>query len=316
MRMRHVTVRQLQIFVQSAQAPSLARAAEALNITPAAVSFQLKQIESMSGFALFERAGRKTRLTEAGTELLGYAKIVLQTLQDADQALARLRGVSGGRVTLGLVSTAKYFVPHVLARFSLAYPGITLHLRDGNRSQILEGVVKGDLDLAIMGRPPDGMDVAAEAFAPHPSVVIAAPDHPLVAYERLPLSILASEPFILREDGSGTRGLMEQVLGAAGLSLRAGMTTSSNEMIKQAVMAGMGIAVISRHTIGLELGLGLLRTLPVEGFPLMRSWYVAHRRNMPLMPVHARLRAFLLENGQKIIDLMERGYVARQPQLP
>jgi len=314
--MRHVTVRQLQIFVQSAQAPSLARAAEALNITPAAVSFQLKQIESMSGFALFERAGRKTRLTEAGTELLGYAKIVLQTLQDADQALARLRGVSGGRVTLGLVSTAKYFVPHVLARFSLAYPGITLHLRDGNRSQILEGVVKGDLDLAVMGRPPDGMDVAAEAFAPHPSVVIAAPDHPLVAYERLPLSILASEPFILREDGSGTRGLMEQVLGAAGLSLRAGMTTSSNEMIKQAVMAGMGIAVISRHTIGLELGLGLLRTLPVEGFPLMRSWYVAHRRNMPLMPVHARLRAFLLENGQKIIDLMERGYVARQPQLP
>lgn len=316
MRMRHVTVRQLQIFVQSAQAPSLARAAEALNITPAAVSFQLKQIESMSGFALFERAGRKTRLTEAGTELLGYAKIVLQTLQDADQALARLRGVSGGRVTLGLVSTAKYFVPHVLARFSLAYPGITLHLRDGNRSQILEGVVKGDLDLAIMGRPPDGMDVAAEAFAPHPSVVIAAPDHPLVAYERLPLSILASEPFILREDGSGTRGLMEQILSASGLSLRAGMTTSSNEMIKQAVMAGMGIAVISRHTIGLELGLGLLRTLPVEGFPLMRSWYVAHRRNMPLMPVHARLRAFLLENGQKIIDLMERGYVARQPQLP
>ena len=316
MRMRHVTVRQLQIFVQSAQAPSLARAAEALNITPAAVSFQLKQIESMSGFALFERAGRKTRLTEAGTELLGYAKIVLQTLQDADQALARLRGVSGGRVTLGLVSTAKYFVPHVLARFSLAYPGITLHLHDGNRSQILEGVVKGDLDLAIMGRPPDGMDVAAEAFAPHPSVVIAAPDHPLVAYERLPLSILASEPFILREDGSGTRGLMEQILSASGLSLRAGMTTSSNEMIKQAVMAGMGIAVISRHTIGLELGLGLLRTLPVEGFPLMRSWYVAHRRNMPLMPVHARLRAFLLENGQKIIDLMERGYVARQPQLP
>ncbi len=308
--MRHVTVRQLQIFVQAAQAPSLARAAEDLHVTPAAISFQLKQIETMSGFALFERAGRKTRLTEAGTELLAYAKIVLQTLQDADQALARLRGVSGGRVTLGLVSTAKYFVPHVLARFTLAYPGITIHLRDGNRSQILEGVLKGELDLAIMGRPPEGADVAAEVFAPHPSVVIASPTHPLVAYDKLPQSILASEPFILREDGSGTRGLIEQFLTSAGLSLRVGMTTSSNEMIKQAVMAGMGIAVISRHTIGLELGLGLLRTLPVEGFPLMRSWYVAHRRNMPLMPVHARLRAFLLENGQKIIDLLEHGYSA------
>ncbi len=308
--MRHVTVRQLQIFVQAAQAPSLARAAEDLHVTPAAISFQLKQIETMSGFALFERAGRKTRLTEAGTELLAYAKIVLQTLQDADQALARLRGVSGGRVTLGLVSTAKYFVPHVLARFTLAYPGITIHLRDGNRSQILEGVLKGELDLAIMGRPPEGADVAAEVFAPHPSVVIASPTHPLVAYDKLPQSILASEPFILREDGSGTRGLIEQFLTSAGLSLRVGMTTSSNEMIKQAVMAGMGIAVISRHTIGLELGLGLLRTLPVEGFPLMRSWYVAHRRNMPLMPVHARLRAFLLENGQKIIDVLEHGYSA------
>ena len=308
--MRHVTVRQLQIFVQAAQAPSVARAAEDLHVTPAAISFQLKQIETMSGFALFERAGRKTRLTEAGTELLAYAKIVLQTLQDADQALARLRGVSGGRVTLGLVSTAKYFVPHVLARFTLAYPGITIHLRDGNRSQILEGVLKGELDLAIMGRPPEGADVAAEVFAPHPSVVIASPTHPLVAYDKLPQSILASEPFILREDGSGTRGLIEQFLTSAGLSLRVGMTTSSNEMIKQAVMAGMGIAVISRHTIGLELGLGLLRTLPVEGFPLMRSWYVAHRRNMPLMPVHARLRAFLLENGQKIIDLLEHGYSA------
>jgi DNA-binding transcriptional LysR family regulator len=219
-----------------------------------------------------------------------------------------MRGLTTGRVTIGLVSTAKYFAPHLLARFNAEHPNVAITLRDDNRRRIVEALEKGEIDLAIMGKPPGGSELVAEEFAPHPSVIIAAPGHPLAGYESLPASVLAGEKFIIREDGSGTRALTEQFFGGAGLSLRVAMTTSSNEMIKQAVMAGMGIALISAHTIGLELGLGLIRTLPVEGFPLMRSWYVAHRPGMPLLPVHASLRSFLLAHGQSIIDGLERGH--------
>ena len=309
--MRNVTVRQLQIFTAASEAQSFVRAAERLRISPAAVSFQIKQIEDMSGFALFERIGRKVAPTEAGIALLGYARTVLQALTDADQALTALRGGAGGRVMIGAISTAKYIVPHALARFQAHYPGVAIHLRDGNRREITEALVKGEIELAVMGRPAETADVVATAFAAHPSVVIAAPDHPLTRAASLPAAALAGERFIVREDGSGTRGLIDQMCRAAGFAPRIGMTTSSNETIKQAVMAGMGIALISRHTIGLELSLGLLVTLPVEGFPLLRAWFVAHRRAMPLLPVHTRLRDFLLAEGQAVIDGLEAGYAAR-----
>jgi DNA-binding transcriptional LysR family regulator len=221
-----------------------------------------------------------------------------------------LRGLSGGRVTIGLVSTAKYIVPHLLTRFQATYPAITIDLRDGNRQWIIEALVKGEIDLAIMGQPPADADVLAEPFAPHPSVIIASPSHPLAGLTDLPASALAGEPFVAREEGAGTRSLMERYFQAHGFPPRIVMTSSSNETIKQAVMAGMGIALISQHTIGLELGLGMMTTLSIEGFPLMRSWFVAHRRNMPLLPVHARLRGFLLDGGQAIIDELDRGYRA------
>ena len=304
--MRHVTIRQLQVFVEAAQALSFARVADRLHLTPAGVSFQIKQIESQTGFALFERVGKKVALTDAGRILLGYAKQMLQSLNDADQAMTALKGLSGGQATIGLVSTAKYIVPHMLTRFQAEYPAVALTLMDGNRRWIIDALVKGDIDLAIMGQPPANADVSAEPFAPHPSVIAAAPTHPLVGHGDLPASVLAGEPFVVREEGSGTRSLMDRFFQGAGLAPRIAMTTSSNETIKQAVMAGMGLALISRHTIGLELGLGMLTTLPVEGFPLMRSWFVAHRRNMPLLPVHARLKSFLLDEGQAIIDELEQ----------
>jgi DNA-binding transcriptional LysR family regulator len=306
--MRHVTIRQLQVFVEAAAALSFARVAERLHLTPAGVSFQIKQIEAQSGFALFERVGKKVTLTDAGKTLLGYAKQVLQSLRDADQAMMALKGMSGGRVTIGLVSTAKYIAPHLLTRFQARYPAIAIELREGNRRWITEALLKGDVDLAIMGQPPLGADVEAEAFAPHPSVIVASPSHPLAGLSDLPASMLGGEPFIAREEGSGTRSLMDGFFERNGLTPRVVMTTSSNETIKQAVMAGMGVALISRHTIGLELGLGMMTILAVEQFPLMRSWFVAHRRNMPLLPVHAQLRGFLLDGGQATIDELNRGY--------
>ena len=306
--MRNVTVRQLQMFAEAADARSFARAAETLHVSPAAISFQIKQLEDMSGFALFERTGKKAALTAAGEALLGYARIVLQALTDADQALMSLRGVVGGRVTLGAVSTAKYIVPHVLARFQADYPGITINLKFGNRHAITQALERGEIDLAIMGQPDGDSDVMATAFAPHPSVIIAAPDHRLLTAPSLRMAELASERLITREDGSGTRRLMEQAFLAAGVAPRIGMTTDSNETIKQAVMAGMGIAVISRHTIGLELALALVRLLPVQDFPVMRAWFVVRRRSMPMMPAHGCLERFLVEHGETVIGALEVGY--------
>jgi DNA-binding transcriptional LysR family regulator len=308
MTIRHATIRQLQIFVEAARTLSFARVAERLNLTPAAVSFQIKQIEGLCEFALFERVGRKVVLTDAGEALLEHAAVVLKALNDADQRMMALKGLSGGHVMIGLVSTAKYIVPHMLTRFQAEYPGVSIHLRDGNRREINTALVKGDIDIAIMGKPPQVAEIDAHRFAPHPSVMIAAPTHPLVGAEKIPLRALANERFIVREDGSGTRALMDRFFQAADFTPEIVMSSSSNETIKQAIMAGMGLALISAHTIALELGLGLVKTLDVEGLPLMRAWFVVHRRNMPLLPVHKQLRAFLVERGGKIVEGMEGVY--------
>ena len=300
--MRNVTFRQLQIFVATADSLSLARVAERLHLTPSAVSFQIKRIESQTGFALFERSGKRVHLTEPGQVLLGYARLVLRSLQDADEAMTALNGVSGGRVRLGLVSTGKYIVPHMIARFRAEAPGIRVLLNEGNRSDVLAMLTGGEVELAIMGQPPDGADVIAARFAPHPSVIVAPPSHPLAAQPRLAPSALTGEWFISREQGSGTRLLADGFFRRAGFSPRIAMESSSNEMIKQSVIAGMGLALISQHTISLELSLGLLVPLAVDGFPLMRSWFVAQRRSLPLLPVQLRLRTFLLHNGQAIIE--------------
>ncbi|WP_051340738.1 LysR family transcriptional regulator [Azospirillum halopraeferens] len=303
MTLRYATVRQLQIFVEAARTLSFARVAERLNLTPAAISFQIRQIEGLSGFPLFERVGRRVVLTDAGRELLPCARMVLDTLTAADQRMQALKGVSSGHVTLGLVSTATYIVPHLMGRFQADHPAVTITLQDGNRRRILEALTGGEVDLAVMGAPPDGAEVDAAPFAPHPTVLIAAPSNPLAgAPGPLPLAALAGQRFIVREDGSGTRALMERFFRAAGFVPDIAMTSSSNEMIKQAVMAGMGVALISRHTIALELSGGLLCTPAVEGLPLMRSWYVAQRRHTPALPVQASLRRFLVERAGALIE--------------
>jgi LysR family transcriptional regulator, low CO2-responsive transcriptional regulator len=308
--MRNVTVRQLQMFVEAAETGSFTRAAERLHVSPAAISFQIKQVEDGTGFALFERIGKRVAPTDAGQALLFYARSVLQSLHDADQSLMALRGVLSGRAKLGAVSTAKYIVPHIMARFQQQFQGVGIDLRFGNRRQIATALARGEIELAVMGRPPEESDLVADIFASHPTLLVAGPNHPLAAAPFLTVENLAGIPLIAREEGSGTRLLMEKLFADAGIPARIAMTTDSNETIKQAVMAGMGIAVLSQHTVGLELALGLLKPLNLENFPVMRSWFVAHRRAMPLMPAHTRLRAFFQEHGQAVIDDLELGYQA------
>ena len=309
MTIQHATLRQLQIFTAAARSLSFARVAELFGLTPGAVSFQIRQVEGHCGFPLFERVGRGVVLTQAGRDLQEHAIFILQALDNADRQMQALKGVTGGNINIGLVSTAKYIAPHMVSRFQAERPGVSIHLQDGNRREVNAMVVKGEVDLAIMGRPLDDTELLAEPFARHPSIMICAPDHPLADAPGVTLAELADNGFIAREEGAGTRALTDGYFQSHGFTPRIVMTSSSNETIKQAVMAGIGVALLSRHTVDLELTLGMLRELKVEGLPLMRSWYIAHRRSLPLLPVHAQLRSYLLERGQGIIDSIHANHM-------
>ena len=291
--MRGVTIRQLQIFAAAAGHLSFARTSEQLHLTQAGVSLQIKQLEEMAGFALFERRGRRVALTEAGEVLQRYAQRILDALKDADAALSALKGLTGGRIRVGVVSTAKYFAPALLVRFQRRYPGVRVSLSVNNREVIVRELERDEIDIAIMGQPPPRLPTESVAIADHPLVVIAWPQHPLAARTRIPLGALAGESFLLREQGSGTRSSMERFFAERGFEAKIGNEMSSNETIKQAVMAGMGLALISRHTIGLELATHRLAVLDVVGLPLMRRWYVVRRGGRFVSPAAAAFVDFV-----------------------
>jgi len=275
--MRGVTIRQLQIFVTAAGHLSFVRTSEQLHLTQAAVSLQIKRLEEIAGIALFERQRKKVVLTEAGEQLLRYAQQILDALKDADAAISALKGLRGGRISVGVVSTAKYFAPALIAQFQRQYPGVRASLSVNNREIIVRELEKNEIDVAIMGTPPQRIETKAMPFADHPLVVIAPPSHPLAAARRVPLGTLAGQTFLVREQGSGTRSSMERFFAERGFVPKIGNVMSSNETIKQAVMAEMGLAFISRHTIGFELQMHRLVELDIVGLPLMRRWYVVHR---------------------------------------
>ncbi len=295
--MRGVTIRQLQIFSTAAAHLSFARTSEQLHLTQAAVSLQVKQLEDLVGLALFERRGRKVHLTEAGEHLARYARVVLEALRDADAAISALKGLRGGRIAVGAVSTAKYFAPALIARFRQRHPDVRVVLSVNNREVIVRELERNEIDLAIMGTPPQRFETVAVPFADHPLVVIAPPSHPRARERAIPLEALAGERFLVREQGSGTRSSMERFFGERGFAPKIDSVMNSNETIKQAVMAGMGVAFISRHTIGLELATGHLCVLDVQGLPLMRRWYVVQRAGRFVSPATAAFVQFVVENG-------------------
>ena len=297
MPMRHATLRQLRVFEAVARHLSFSRAAAELHLTQPAVSMQVKALEQEAGLALVEQVGKKIHLTEAGRELQARAHAIDRELRAAEEALGAMRGLTRGRLTIGLVSTAKYFVPELLGRFLKAHPGVTVKLEVDNREAIIGLLAANAIDLAIMGRPPQNVDTAAEDFAPHPHVVIASPDHPLAGRRRIPLARLAEETFVIREPGSGTRGLLERLFAEHRLALKVSMEMASNETIKQAVIAGMGVSLLSLHTVGLELATRRLVILEVAGLPIVRKWYVVHLAQKRLSPVAEALKRFLLAEG-------------------
>jgi DNA-binding transcriptional LysR family regulator len=300
--MRNVTLRQMRVFAAVARYRSFTRAARELHLTQPAISQQIKLLETEIGLPLLEHIGRQIHLTAAGDELLRYASQVTELLREAGESLAAMRGLKRGVLKLGAVSTAKYFAPSLLSAFAPAYPEVTIRFTVGNREEIIQQLASNETDLVIMGRPPRELVTVAEPFAKHPLVIIASPNHPLANRRRIPLERLGSENFIIREEGSGTRASMEHVFGQRGVPIHATMEVGSNETIKQAVMAGMGISFISIHTVILELATGKLVTLNVTGLPLIRDWFVIHMKDKRLSPITAAFRAFLLQHGAAIID--------------
>jgi LysR family transcriptional regulator, low CO2-responsive transcriptional regulator len=300
--MRNMTLRQMRVFAAVARNLSFTRAARELHLTQPAVSQQVKLLEGEIGLPLFEQIGRKVHLAPAGAELLRYTEQAMELLRQAGESLSAMRGLKRGVLKLGAVSTAKYFAPSLLSAFKPAYPEVSIKFAVGNREEIIRQLAANEIDLVIMGRPPRELETVAEPFAKHPLVLIASPAHPLAAKRRIRLSQLATESFLIREEGSGTRASMERVFGERGVPIRVSMEVSSNETIKQAVMADMGISFISSHTVGLELAAGKLIILDVVGLPIIRDWYVIHLRDKRLAPIPAAFRTFLLEHGARIIQ--------------
>src|SRR5262245_27713198 len=300
--LKRVTLRQLRIWSLVAEHLSFSKAARELHLTQPAISIQVKQLQESAGVPLFEQIGKKLHLTEAGRELARYAATVNDLLREAEETLASHRGITGGIVRIGVVSTAKYFAPSMLAAFTHLHRDVRINLSVANREDIIRVLSDNAIDLAIMGRPPKGLRTVASPFAKHPLVIIAPADHPLARRQHIPLKQLANETFLMREPGSGTRMSMERTFKDRGVPYRTGMEISSNETIKQAVMAGLGVAFLSIHTAGLEPGAGRLAVLDVTGLPIMRDWYVIHLKDKRLTPVASALKEFLLANGARIIE--------------
>jgi LysR family transcriptional regulator, low CO2-responsive transcriptional regulator len=300
--MKNATLRQLRVFAAAARHQSFGKAAEELHLTPPAISMQIRELEEQVGLPLFDRSGRQVALTVTGEYLLVYVRKVLATLKDAEDAIARFRGLETGRVSIGMVSTAKYFVPRMLAQFRQEHPAIEVKLAvGGNREQLVALLRANEVDLAIMGRPPREFATRAEPFAVHPHSVVTTPDHPLTRIGHAPASLLANYEFIIRETGSGTRAAMEKFFADHRLQPRVAMEMTSNETIKQAVMAGMGVSFLSLHTIGLERRAGLLAVPDVEGLPVLKRWYVVNTLSKTLSPAAEAFRYFILEEGERFL---------------
>ncbi|HUW28192.1 MAG TPA: LysR family transcriptional regulator [Sulfuriferula sp.] len=299
--MRRLTLRQFKVFEAVARHLSFSRAAAELHLSQPAVSMQIKGLEAIVGQPLTEQLGKKIYLTEAGREVLHTSQNIAAQLNDLQTNLEQLRGMDSGRLNLAVTSTVNAVATDILARFRGRHPKLSIHLDVSNRESVLSQLAANSIDLAIMGQVPEGLGLEAIRFMDNPLVVIAPPGHPLTHKKRISVNELATESFLVREAGSGTRGAMERFFAAKGLEIRTSMEMSSNEAIKQAVQAGLGLGILSQQTLEMELALQRLAVLAVEGFPIMRHWYLVHRADKRLSPVAQAFKQFVLDEGKAAV---------------
>lgn len=313
--MRNLTLRHLRATQEIGKHGTIVQAANALGLTPSAVTIQLKQLEEDAGIILFDRTNDGVRPTAAGLAFIDAARSVEERLRQLEDAIDAIKGVRSGSLALGVVSTAKYFAPSLMATFRKSHPGIAVSLTIGNRAEIIAKLKDHDVDIALMGRPPKDIPLHAGVFGDHPLVMIAPPDHPLAKKRDITKEEIAKEHFLVREPGSGTRISLEIFLGEIpGRIDDLGTEMSSNETIKQAVMAGLGIAFISAHTIAMELEFGKLVTLDVIGMPIRRQWFSVTRTDRTVSPAMNAFQVFLRERGAQCLPFFDKLYpMLQQP---
>lgn len=300
--MMHATLRQLTVFRAVAGHMNFSKAALELHLSQPAVSAQIKALESHAGLPLFERFGKRLYLTAAGTELMHYSRAIAELFREADDAMAQLKGGARGKLNVAVISAGDYFFPRLLAEFVRRHPGVTLNLEVHNREGVLRQLSENLTDLAIMVRPPDDDDdIMYEAFAPHAYVIVAPPGHALAGERSIFLDRLLSEPFIVRERGSDTWKSMQDAFRERAGDVRAVMEIRSNETIKQAVIAGMGVSFLSSHAVALDVRVGNLVMLDVKGFPALRHWYVVYRARKRLPAIALAFKVFLVSDGARLI---------------
>jgi len=273
---KHGTMHQLSVFEAVARLGSFTRAAEELHIAQPTASVQVKKLTETIGLPLFEQVGNRAHLTEGGRELQTACHEIFEDLARIEDRLSSIRRLESGRLWLAVSTTGKYFAPRMLAAFVQQHPGIDVSLQIHNRETLLKRLADDADDLYIFANPPTDLDVVVQQILPNPMVVFARSDHPLAKQTRIPFERLAQEPFLMRERGSGTRAAAVEVFARHGLQPRVRMELSTNEAIKEAILAGLGVSIMSRYTLGPEVEQDKLITLDVEGFPLERHWYFVY----------------------------------------
>lgn len=313
--MKNLTLRHLRATQEIGKHGTIVRAANVLGLTPSAITIQLKQLEEDAGIVLFDRTNDGVRPTTAGLAFIDAAQSIEERLRQLEDEIDAIKGVRAGSLALGVVSTAKYFAPNLMATFRKSHPGIAVSLTIGNRAEIIAKLKNHDVDIALMGRPPRDIPLHSENFGDHPLVMIAPPDHPLATKRDITKEEIAREHFLVREPGSGTRISLEIFLGEIpGRIDDLGTEMSSNETIKQAVMAGLGIAFISAHTIAMELEFGKLVTLDVIGMPIRRQWFSVTRTDRTVSPAMNAFQTFLRERGAQCLPFFDKLYpMLQQP---
>jgi len=300
--MRPYTFKQVQTFLEVARQRSVSKAAERLFVTQPAVSMQLRQLEDAFGLALVEPQGRNIQLTAAGEAFATYATAAMGQFKDLEALMAEHVGLKKGRIDLAVVSTAKYFIPSLLVRFGQLFAGIDVNLYIDNRESVLGLLSRNEADLVVMGRAPSHLDCEAIAFATNPLGIVAAPNHPLARRKAVPFKVLSDCRFVVREEGSGTRAAMQRLFDDNKTPLQVVMAMPSNETIKQAVMAGMGLSFLSLRTVRHELASGHLALLDIQGLPQINHWFVTHLRSKKLSPTAQAFKTFLIEQAGALMD--------------
>ncbi len=297
----NLTFRQLKVFEAVSRHLNYTNAAKELHLSQPAVSMQIKQLEEQVSIPLIEKMGKKLYLTEVGLEMQDYARSTMQQLLDLEETIAQMKSMKRGHLKLAVASTANHFVIRLLARFAKVYPKISISLDVTNRSSLLELLKKNECDLVIMGRPPEGYNLQSAPFLENPLVVVSNPHHYLADKEHVSLEELEKEDFVVREQGSGTRSAAKRFFTEHNLTFKTKMDMSNNRAIKHAAEEGLGLAIVSVHTLEIELKAKTLKILNVEGFPIFRNWYVVQREGKRLSPIAKVFNDYIIQEADNMM---------------